>query len=121
MLGIHSLSITQKRTAQVQRKELGVNLWVHLVEDSPSVLSLGRLCNELDCSYSRPLGGTPKVTEGKRVIECKMKNFIPVVAVTKQQEVASKVISPAEGNIERDEKITEKSSSVEAHSSDVHW
>ena len=57
------------------------------------------------------------MTEWKRVIECDIENFVLVVAVTKQEEVASKVISPAEGNIERDEKITGKSSSVEAHSS----
>ena len=60
------------------------------------------------------------MTEGKRVIECDIENFVPVVAVTKQLEVVPKVISPAEGNLERDEEDNGKqSSSVEAHSSDA--
>ena len=57
--------------------------------------------------------------EEKRGTECDIENFVLVVAVTKQHEVASTVISPAEGNLELDEKNTEKSSSVEAHSSDA--
>ena len=40
-------------------KELGVHLWVHLVKDSPSLLSLGRPNNELDYSYSWPTRETP--------------------------------------------------------------
>ena len=44
----------------------------------------------------------------ERIFECDIENFVPVVAVTKQQEFAFNVISPAEGNLERDERITEK-------------
>ena len=33
--------------AEVQMKKLGNYLWGHLNEHYPSVLSLGRLCNEL--------------------------------------------------------------------------
>ena len=46
--------------APVLIKELGIQLRVYLVEDSPSVLSLGRLCNEVEYSYSWPPQGTPK-------------------------------------------------------------
>ena len=38
------VSVTQ---AKVYIKELGAYLCLHLVKASPSVLSLGRLCNEL--------------------------------------------------------------------------
>ena len=41
--------------AEVHMKEVGINLWVHLVEHSPSVLSLGRLCKELCDSNSEEL------------------------------------------------------------------
>ena len=44
--------------AKVYINELGASLWIHVVKDSPSVLSLGRPCNEL-CYYSWPTGGTP--------------------------------------------------------------
>ena len=40
--------------AKVCIKELDAYLWIHLVKDSPSVPSLGRPCNELGSSYSRP-------------------------------------------------------------------
>ena len=45
--------------AKVYIEELGAYLWVHLVKDSPSVLSLGRPNNELDYSYSWPTRETP--------------------------------------------------------------
>ena len=40
--------------APVHIKQLGTKLRVYLAEDSPSVLSLGRLCNEVEYSYSWP-------------------------------------------------------------------
>ena len=38
--------------AKIYIEELGTFLCVKSVEDSPSVLSLGRLCDEVDCPYS---------------------------------------------------------------------
>ena len=38
------------QTHELNIKELGACLWIHLVKDSPPVRSLGRLCNELGCS-----------------------------------------------------------------------
>ena len=70
--------------AKVYIKERGACLWVHLVKDSPSVLSLGRLCKELGCSYSWPSEETPRLSKGKKVIECSIDNIVPVIAVTKK-------------------------------------
>ena len=42
--------------AKVYIKELGAYPWVHSEEESPSLLSLGRHCNELGNSYSWPSG-----------------------------------------------------------------
>ena len=53
-------------------------LMVHLLEESPSVLSLERLCNELGSSYSWPSRETPRLSKGKKVIECSIKNFVSV-------------------------------------------
>ena len=44
------------------KKELGAYLLEHLVEDSPSLLSLGRLCNELGCSFSWHSGEAPRLS-----------------------------------------------------------
>ena len=40
--------------SKVSIKELGAFLWIYSVRGSPSVLSLGRLCNELGSSYPWP-------------------------------------------------------------------
>ena len=73
--------------AKVYSKDFGAYLWIHLVKDSPSVLTLGRLCNELGYSYSWRTGETPRLSEGKKEIECNIENFVPVVAVTKKKAV----------------------------------
>ena len=50
--GVVSRSHTCKRKSKF--KELDLHRWLHVVEDSPSLLSLGRLCNELSHSLSWP-------------------------------------------------------------------
>ena len=66
MMGLSSLSEKEKKTIRQSSKILDIQtandivlsdtqakglhnnyLWVHLVEDSPSVLSMGRLCHEI--------------------------------------------------------------------------
>ena len=80
--------------------ELGMHLWVNWVEDSSR---LGRLCSELGYSFSWPSGGTLKLSKGKRVVECGIVNFDPMVAVTKQRAVLIKDISLAARNCEHEE------------------
>ena len=70
---------------------------VHLLEDSPPGPSLGRLCDELDHSYSWPTRETPRLSEGKRVIECSIEISVPVVAPIKQKAVPSIEFSSAKG------------------------
>ena len=83
--------------AKVNIKERGAYLWVDLVKDSQSVLSLGRLCNELGDSYPWPSGETPRFSKGKKVMECSIDNFVPVVAVTKRKAVPSIESQPKSG------------------------
>ena len=87
--------------AKVYIKERGANVWVRVVEDSPSVLSLGRPCNELGHHYSWPSGETPRFSKGKKVIGRSIEHFVPVVAVTAQKAETSIDLSSAKGNFER--------------------
>ena len=57
------------------------HLYVKLVADSPLVLSLGRMCDELWFSYSWQTGGKPTVIKRAR----RPSNFVPLVAVTQQR------------------------------------
>ena len=74
--------------AKVHIEELGFNLWL-LVEESPSVLSLGRLCNELGYFYG--LRDILRNLKGSKVIECDIESFVPVVAVTRQRVAPARV------------------------------
>ena len=114
MMGISSLTPKEKRTIRkssvisdiqsansmtVSDKEIGIHLWVNLVEDSTRV---GRHCSDLGYAFSWPSGGTSKLVKGKRVIECGIDNFIPMVAVTEQRAVLIKDISLAARNCEHE-------------------
>ena len=57
--------------------ELCTYLYGKFVEGSPSVLSLGRLCDELGSSCWWQPGENPERTEGKRTIPCCHDNFVP--------------------------------------------
>ena len=61
--------LSRTRNGKVYIKEHGVYLRVHLVEDSPSVLSLGRRGRELGYSYSWPSGETSRLPKDKKVTE----------------------------------------------------
>ena len=83
--------------ARVRINQLGINRWVHLIDDSLSALSLGLQCYDLEYSNSWPPRGTVKLIKEDKVIECDMDHFVPVVAVAKLRDVTSEVRSNAEG------------------------
>ena len=76
---------TKEANAYIQ--DLDTHLYAKLVEDSPSLLSLGRVCDELGCSFSWQPGGNLTPTKGKTVITCCTVNFVPFVAVTQQKAI----------------------------------
>ena len=59
---------------KVYIQELGTCLSMKSLEDFPSVLSLGRFCDELGCSYSWQPGDNPKSTIGNMTITCCMRS-----------------------------------------------
>ena len=60
-------------------KELGMFLTMKVLENTPAVLSLGKLCDENGYSYEWTNGRKPHlIKEGIRII-CNTENFVPIV------------------------------------------
>ena len=65
--------------ATVYVRELDIFLTMKLLEDTPAVLSLGKLCDEHGYSYEWINGQKPhRIKNGIR-IQCNTENFVPVV------------------------------------------
>ena len=65
--------------AQVYVHDLDPFVTVHLLEETPAVLSLGKLCSEHGCPYEWENGETPRSTQNGKTITCIMDNFVPLV------------------------------------------
>ena len=65
--------------AIVYVKELGIFLTMKVLDNTPAVLSLGKLCDENGYSYEWINGQKPHLTkDGIRII-CNTENFVPIV------------------------------------------
>ena len=65
--------------AIVHVKELDIFLTMKVLENTPAVLSLGKLCDENGYSYEWNNGQIPHlIRDGIRII-CNMENFVPIV------------------------------------------
>ena len=84
--------------AKVFAKEFGTYLFVKLVENDPSEICVGRLCDELSYSYSWIL------TKGNKTVQCCTENIVPLVAVTKQSATPSLETFPSE-HLSAEEKL----------------
>ena len=60
-------------------KELGKCLTMKVVEDTPAVLSLGKLCDEHGYSYEWITGQKPHLIENGIRIQCNTEYFVPIV------------------------------------------
>ena len=67
----------EEATAYV--KELDVFLTVKVLENTPAVLSLGKLCDENGYSYEWINGQKPHLTKNGIRIPCNAENFVPIV------------------------------------------
>ena len=65
--------------AIVYVKELDVFLIMKLLENTPAVLSLGKLCDENGYSYEWINGQKPHLIKDKIRIICNTENFVPIV------------------------------------------
>ena len=65
--------------ATVYVKELDIFLTVKVLENTPAVLSLARLCDENGYSYDRINGQKPHLIKNGSRILCNTDNFVPIV------------------------------------------
>ena len=65
--------------AIVYVKELGIFLTMKVLESTPAVLSLGKLCDENGFSYEWINGQKPHLIEDGIRIICDTENFVPIV------------------------------------------
>ena len=65
--------------ATVYVKELGIFLTMKVLEDTPAVSSLGKLCDENGYSYEWINGQKPHLIKNGIRIQCNTENFVPIV------------------------------------------
>ena len=65
--------------AQVYVHALHVFVTVQLLDHTPAVLSLGKLCKEHGYTYERPSGSEPCLTKNVNRTLCRSQNFVPLV------------------------------------------
>ena len=65
--------------ATVYVKELDVFLTVKVLENTPAVLSLGKLCDENGHSFEWINGQKPHLVKNGIRIQCNTENFVPIV------------------------------------------
>ena len=65
--------------ATVYVKELDFFLTMKVLEDTPAILSLGKLCDEHGYSYEWINGQKPHLMKNGIRIQCNTENFVPVV------------------------------------------
>ena len=65
--------------ATVYVKELDIFLTMRVLDNTPAVLSLGKLCDENGYSYEWINGQKPHLTENGIRIQCNTENFVPIV------------------------------------------
>ena len=61
-------------------KELGIFLTMKVLENTPAVLSLGKLCDENGYSYEWINGQKPHLIKNGIRLPCNTENFVPMVA-----------------------------------------
>ena len=67
--------------ATVYVKELDIFLTMKVLEDTPAVLSLGKLCDEHGYSYEWINGQKPHLIKNGLRIQCNTENFVPIVVL----------------------------------------
>ena len=65
--------------AQVFAHDLNLFVTVRLLEETPAVLSLGKLCEDHGYSYEWVNGQKPRLTKEGKTIIYKTDNFVPLV------------------------------------------
>ena len=73
--------VQRKEEATVNVRELDLIETVKLLEDTPAVLSLGKLCEDHGYKYEWHTGQKPQLIKGSRRMKCSTANYVPIVVV----------------------------------------
>ena len=73
--------VQTREKATVQVKELYLFVTVMLLEETPAVLSLAKLCEDHGFSYNGTSGQKPQLTKKGKKIDCNMSNFVRFVVL----------------------------------------
>ena len=79
--------------ATVYAKELDIFLKMKVLENTPAVLSLGKLCDENGYSYEWINGQKPHLIGNGIRIQCNTENFVPIVVVGLSTSSSSSLLS----------------------------
>ena len=71
--------VRAREEATVYVKELDLFVTVMLLEETPAVLSLGKLCEDHGYTYHCTSGQKPHLTNNGKRIDCKKTNYVPFV------------------------------------------
>ena len=83
--------------ATVSVKELDIFLTVKVLEDTPAVLSLGKLCDEHGHSHEWINGQKPHLIKHDIRIQCNTENVVPVVVPGLSTTLSSSSTSTSTG------------------------
>ena len=72
-------NVQTKEEATVYVRELDLIVTVMLLESTPAVLSIGKLCEEFGCSYQWTSGQKPHLIKNVKKIHCDTSNHVPFV------------------------------------------
>ena len=86
----------QTNEVQVYLHDLHTFVTVQLLEDTPAVFSLGKLCKEHDYTYEWPSDRGPRLTQNGNQTLNRTKNFVPLVGpgLSSSSTTASSSTSP---------------------------
>ena len=74
-----NVEVQTNEEAQVYVQDLYLFVTVQLLDETPAVLSLGKLCSEHGCSYEWKNSETPRLTQNGKTITQTTDNFVPLV------------------------------------------
>ena len=77
------------KDAQVFVHDLNPFVTVHLLDETPAVLSLGKLCDDHGYSYEWVSGQKPGLTKDGKTVICKTDTFVPLVVPGLSTNLAS--------------------------------
>ena len=106
-----ALRLANRLKKRVYVHDLNQFVTVHLLEETPAVLSVGKLCKDHGYSHEWVSGQKPRLTKNGKSVICKTDNFVPLVVprlsvnsescsstTTTSPESLGPEASPASGN-----------------------